>query len=204
MKCVPLSVIGFLLTASPVWADVAPMIPFTKMSRARHRIETRESYLEYVFVLVREGYVFDTTKGWNEYREAQYVEITPERPLVFELADCPTTDPVVNERRKERAQLVAVPRVAAEPYKSADALLKAGGSVPLEILEFYNWRTTVPEWGDDPATITHRVQRKGDRLEVIRTSGDPVRRLFAAVGFTVAAVFVGGFWLSRRLWRRTG
>lgn len=200
-----LAVIVALVAAAPAQADGAPGIPFSKSVHAIHRIETQEQHPNYVFVLYREGLQYDAVKKEFEwYHEADFIDLTRDLPLVLDLVWTPIEQPADKQRTRESAELMIVPRNIATSYQTAMDLYRAPqAQIPDGAVrrQRFDARVLVPSWVGDEITITHRVQRatSGDGLELVRTSGNPLRQWYAAAGFVTVAVVIGGVWIIRRL-----
>jgi hypothetical protein len=208
-----LAMIVLALAAGPTFADVGPL-PFQKHVRPVHRIETHESHPDYVFVLSRSGLQYDeTARRWDNYQEVEYIELTPDRPLMIRLAaklsrdaDYASRPDRHGERIRKDADLYCVPRSLAQAHASAKDVIKASeeGKAPGACWERFYWREAVPSWADDETTITYRVRRtaSGDGLEVVCTSRNPRWQWNAAAIGLAAAIILFGLWLVRRALRR--
>jgi hypothetical protein len=182
-----LAMIVLALAAGASRADSGFYWPGTGSALTGHRIETIEEYPDHVFVVER------SRPGPNR-EGAEYAELAPGKPITI-----PPAYP-------GNATLLIVPRVAAEPYKSAPELTKAVYSqhVPAVILRDFYGRETVPVWTGREITITYRLQRtdSGDGWEIVRTSWSPMWQWYAAAIFLTVAVIFGGWRVVRR-WRRS-
>ena len=173
-----------------------------ELTHALHRIETQELHPDYVFVLYREGLQYDAAKKDFEYfQEANFVELTPDRPIVLDLIWAYFESPADKQRTRERAYLIIVRRNRLDPDKTAMDFRWNG-----DFFREFDGRETVPSWSSGDITITYCVQRaeSGDGLEIVRTSANPLRQWFAAAIFLAASVVIGGVWFIRRaIWPRS-
>ena len=196
-----------ILAASPLQADEATGLPFVKRARATYRIETPGLYHDYVFVLCREGLRYDATKKeFDWFREASFIDLTPDQPLVLHFAWGAIEEPVDKQRKHEEGYLLIVPRRIASSYSSAMDLAQAESvlSDPAVVTSrSFGPLEMVPSWAADEITITYRVERKpsGEGLELVRTSRPPLWE-WNAVAMGIAAVVVStGWWIVRRIRR---
>ncbi|MDB5306776.1 MAG: hypothetical protein JWO38_978 [Gemmataceae bacterium] len=180
-------------TNAPVIADVGA--PGLRSAKPTYRISTHEAFPDHVFVIYRakDTYVKNEETGKEEWRsadEAEYVDITPDRPIVI---------PFDRDKIKSVAFIMRS-RAAAESYKTALDLARAsrelGGAVWLEL----PYRESVPEWHGTEITIDYRVQRnvKSGRLEIVRTTWNQDYQCCVVGLGTPVALVIGGLWLIRR------
>jgi hypothetical protein len=177
-----------VLTAQAGWANPALGLPFTKKAPVSYRVETREAHPDYLFVLTREVHRYDeATRKREDVLEAEYVELTPDRPLVL--------------RHGESATLLIIPRPTKLGNLTPKELLKAHPDLARQVVyQELEGRMEVPSWFGDDITITYRAQesRAGDKLEFVRTSWHPLWQWFA-VAFTIPVlILLGGLWFIRR------
>jgi hypothetical protein len=181
-----------VLTAQAGWANPALGLPLTRKAPVSYRIETRAAHPDYTFILVRGADRHNETTGKREFvLEAEYVELTPDRPLVVH----PGPD---------GASLLIVPRVDTAQHPSPRQLLKDRPDLARQaVYQEFGPYEEVPSWFGDEITITYRVQAagSGEKLEVVRTSWHPLWQWFAAaIGFVVGVLLLG-LWLARRTLR---
>ncbi len=172
-----------LLAATSARADMLPLQPGADYARPTYRIETEELLPDYVFVVARHLFRQPTP-------DITYFELGPGRPLTL------TT------RYQEEPELFIVPRAIASEYPNAAELVRAvrEGRVTGSVQKRFPFRELVPSWADKEITITYRLQRaaSGDRLELVRTSRDPMLQWYAAAILSTTAVVIGGIWFVRR------
>jgi hypothetical protein len=190
-----LAVAVLLLAASSANADLLPGT-FTKRAEvAIFRVETQEDYPDHVFVIDRFTSEYNAAKKeWVEIRETDFIPLSPNNPIVLRL-----------EQGRDAVHLIAVPRSVAGQHKIALELAEAAhaGQIPGVAQRWFENRVDVPEWAAKEIIITYRVQRSanGGDLEIVLTSGNPLRPWFAAWIFLAVAVLIGGFWVVRRTLR---
>lgn len=176
-----------LLAASSARADMLPLQPGADYARPTYRIETEELLPDYVFVISR--HIFRQPAP-----DITYVELGPGHPLTL------TTG------YQEEPELFIVPRGIASEYPNAADLVRAvsEGRVSGSVQKRFPFRALVPTWADKEITITYRLQKaaSGDRLELVRTSRDPMWQWYLAIGLFTLAVVSCGIWFIRRRWLR--
>lgn len=179
-------------------------LPGMQRARPTHRIVASEAFPNHVFILYRPNakYIKDAESD-KEVRqdasEAEYVEVTPDQPLVVAL----------DGRRFGgsgwHAVLFIVPRTVAARYPAALDLAKAILANEVSSATQYElpFREDVPEWQSQEITVTHRVRRvaNSENLEVIRTTWDQGYQCCVVALLCPIATVLGGLWLIRR-WRR--
>jgi hypothetical protein len=143
---------------------------------------------------------------WDDFKEAAFVELAPDKPLVLDLAGRAPDQPADKQRALERAMLMIVPREVANSYKTArDLALTAWSRMPHgATAEWFYDRVWMRSWEDDEVTVSYRVQRNksGDKLEVVRTSWPQSLVPWCAAVFFVPAIVLGGLWVGRWWFRR--
>lgn len=180
--------IVLLFAASSARADMGPFFPAQVYAKTVNRIEITEEQPDYVFVLHR----FNGPGHSEITHESTFVELKPGQPLE------------ITGYRRDTAELFIVPREVAKAYSSAEELVGAIQSKQIAVASYsFRMEETVPVWSSGEITATYRVQpASSGGLEIVRTSGDPLRQWYIVALLVPLAILLSGIWLIRRFMRR--
>lgn len=185
MRRAALAIVVGLLFGRPARADLPPPLPKTEHVNLTHRVETQREYPDFAFVVYRHG-PFE--------REAQYVELTPGRPLELKGG------------YRIQTILFICPKATASRFKNPMALAEAAmkGQVPEAVREEFEFTETAPSWTERNVTVAHQLRRNasGSGLELVRPRRYPMFQWYAVAVSLPLGLALGGLWLVRRRRRK--
>ena len=174
-----------LLLGRPARADLPPSLPKTEYVKLTHRIEAQHEYPDFAFVVYRDG---------RFGREAEYVELTPNRPLELKGG------------YREQAILFICPKATASRFKNPMALAEAAirGQLPEVVREEFEFTEVAPSWTGRNVTVAHQLRRNasGSGLELVRPRRYPMFQWYAVAVSLALGLLLSGLWLVRRLRRK--